>query len=250
MAAVTICSDFGAQKNKVWHCFPCFPIQRDFYNLKVLVQISSISGFSSRHRIIIFLFSFIWLLIFRCHSSLSLISSNQQKQTSKYSTGWKARTKSGCWLNVKLSPSCIAFALFPSIENSPPASLEFCLFPKSAWTVSELISTPGSGHPSLFRWDKLPPPITSLLPILYLEVYSYEGEFVHEATLPGDIFGPSEKNRYVRALLLLLHHTCMQLTWPRCSHRHPVVVHGYAVSYPHTQPLVHNLQVWVLDGFR
>ena len=22
MAAVTICSDFGAQKNKVWHCFP------------------------------------------------------------------------------------------------------------------------------------------------------------------------------------------------------------------------------------
>ena len=26
MAAVTICSDFGAQKNKVWHSFHCFPI--------------------------------------------------------------------------------------------------------------------------------------------------------------------------------------------------------------------------------
>ena len=26
MAAVTICSDFGAQKNTVWHCFHCFPI--------------------------------------------------------------------------------------------------------------------------------------------------------------------------------------------------------------------------------
>ena len=26
MAAVTICSDFGAQKNNVWHCFHCFPI--------------------------------------------------------------------------------------------------------------------------------------------------------------------------------------------------------------------------------
>ena len=26
MAAVTICSDFGAQKNKVWHGFHCFPI--------------------------------------------------------------------------------------------------------------------------------------------------------------------------------------------------------------------------------
>ena len=30
---------------------------------------------------------------------------HKQKQTSKYSTGWKARTKSGCWFNVKLSPS-------------------------------------------------------------------------------------------------------------------------------------------------
>ena len=26
MAAFTICSGFGAQKNKVWHCFHCFPI--------------------------------------------------------------------------------------------------------------------------------------------------------------------------------------------------------------------------------
>ena len=25
VAAITICSDFGAQKNKVWHCFQCFP---------------------------------------------------------------------------------------------------------------------------------------------------------------------------------------------------------------------------------
>ena len=26
MAAVTICSDFGVQENKVWHCFHCCPI--------------------------------------------------------------------------------------------------------------------------------------------------------------------------------------------------------------------------------
>ena len=26
MAAITICSDFGAPHNKVWHCFHCFPI--------------------------------------------------------------------------------------------------------------------------------------------------------------------------------------------------------------------------------
>ena len=29
MAAVTICSDFGAPKNKVWHCFHCFPISHE-----------------------------------------------------------------------------------------------------------------------------------------------------------------------------------------------------------------------------
>ena len=26
MAAIIICSDFGAPQNKVWHCFHCFPI--------------------------------------------------------------------------------------------------------------------------------------------------------------------------------------------------------------------------------
>ena len=26
MAAVTICSNFGAPQNKVWYCFHCFPI--------------------------------------------------------------------------------------------------------------------------------------------------------------------------------------------------------------------------------
>ena len=26
MAAITICSGFGAHKNKVWHCFHCFHI--------------------------------------------------------------------------------------------------------------------------------------------------------------------------------------------------------------------------------
>ena len=29
MAAVTICSDFGAQKNKVWHCFPIYILWSD-----------------------------------------------------------------------------------------------------------------------------------------------------------------------------------------------------------------------------
>ena len=32
MAAVTICSDFGAQENKVCHCFYCFPIYLPWSN--------------------------------------------------------------------------------------------------------------------------------------------------------------------------------------------------------------------------
>ena len=36
MAAVTICSDFGAQEKKVCHCFHCFPIdcQENINNLR------------------------------------------------------------------------------------------------------------------------------------------------------------------------------------------------------------------------
>ena len=49
MPAVTICSDFGAQENKVWHCFHCFPIYlpwrdgtgcHDLYFLNVEFQAS------------------------------------------------------------------------------------------------------------------------------------------------------------------------------------------------------------------
>ena len=37
MAAVTICSDFGAQKNKVCHCFHCFPIYLPSHLVKAMV---------------------------------------------------------------------------------------------------------------------------------------------------------------------------------------------------------------------
>ena len=38
MAAVTICSDFGAQKNKVWHCFHCFPnLFLQHHNMKATI---------------------------------------------------------------------------------------------------------------------------------------------------------------------------------------------------------------------
>ena len=33
MAAVTICSDFGAPQNKIWHCFHCFPIYFSWWGM-------------------------------------------------------------------------------------------------------------------------------------------------------------------------------------------------------------------------
>ena len=35
MAAITIRIDFGAQKNKVSHCFHCFPIYHQMVNTKI-----------------------------------------------------------------------------------------------------------------------------------------------------------------------------------------------------------------------
>ena len=41
MAAVTICSDFGAQENKACHCFHCFPINLPWRsNQSILKEIS------------------------------------------------------------------------------------------------------------------------------------------------------------------------------------------------------------------
>ena len=42
MAAVTICSDFGAPQNKVWHCFHCSPISNEV----ISVQFSSVQSLS------------------------------------------------------------------------------------------------------------------------------------------------------------------------------------------------------------
>ena len=40
MAAVTICSDFGAQENKVYHCFHCFPsICHEVMGLDVMILV-------------------------------------------------------------------------------------------------------------------------------------------------------------------------------------------------------------------
>ena len=42
MAAITIFSDFGAPKNKVWHCFYCFPTYFPWSDLGIVIKAEDI----------------------------------------------------------------------------------------------------------------------------------------------------------------------------------------------------------------
>ena len=46
MAAITICSDFGAQINEIWHCFHSFPIYLVWSDVALFISFL-ISGLSS-----------------------------------------------------------------------------------------------------------------------------------------------------------------------------------------------------------
>ena len=68
MAAVTICSDFGAQKNKVSHRFHCFPIYLPMKQWDAIILVFWMLSFKSTFSL--FSFTFIKRL---CSSSLSAI---------------------------------------------------------------------------------------------------------------------------------------------------------------------------------
>ena len=70
MAAVTICSDFGAQENKVCHCFHCFPIYLPWSDGTGCHDISILNVYSLKPAFSLSSFSFIKRLF---SSSLSAI---------------------------------------------------------------------------------------------------------------------------------------------------------------------------------
>ena len=78
MAAVTICSDFGAPKNKVSRCFHCFPsICHELMGPDVMILVSWMLGFKpalllSSFTFIKTLFSSSWLFAIRVVSSAYL----------------------------------------------------------------------------------------------------------------------------------------------------------------------------------
>ena len=70
MAAVTICSDFGGQENKVCHCFHCFPIYlHEVVRMDVMILVFWVLSFKSAFS----LFSFTFIKKLFSSSLLSVI---------------------------------------------------------------------------------------------------------------------------------------------------------------------------------
>ena len=100
MAAVTICSDFGAQKYKVWHCFHCFPI----YFHEVMGPDAMIFVF--------------WMLSFK--PTFSLSSSTFIKRLFSSSSLSAIRVVSSAYLRLLIFLLAI---LIPAYASSSPAFL-------------------------------------------------------------------------------------------------------------------------------
>ena len=100
MAAITICSDFGAQKNKVWHCFHCFPV----YSLEVMGPDA-----------MIFLF---WMLSFKPTFSLSTFTLIKRLVSSSSLSA--IRVVSSAYLRLLIFLPAI---LIPAYASSSPAFL-------------------------------------------------------------------------------------------------------------------------------
>ena len=132
MTAVTICSDFGAQENKVCHCFHCFPINLPWSDAMILIfwMLSFKPTFS--------LFSFTFIKRLFSSSLLSpirvmssaylrllifllaiLIAACAEEETDRTGSILKA--------GLRLGPDCGLWAMCPvsmettyQMENQPP----------------------------------------------------------------------------------------------------------------------------------
>ena len=100
MAAITICSDFGAEKNKVSHCFHCFPIYLPW---------------SDRPDAMIFVF---WMLSFKPTFSLSSFTFINRLFSS--SSLFALRVVSSAYLRLLIFFPAI---LIPACASSSPAFL-------------------------------------------------------------------------------------------------------------------------------
>ena len=166
MAAVTICSDFGAQKNKVRHCFHCLPIfpmkwwdrmpwsyiqiQFNVYNFcnqtlsqNILWGVLHIIKHSSNTILMVLRKSIIWVTIFNLSP----------------------------WSEVKVSQSCPT--LCDSMDYMVHRILQARILEWVAFSFSRVSSYPGTepGPPSLQEDSSYPSPLTLLTTHVYVHIY-------------------------------------------------------------------------------
>ena len=100
MAAVTICSDFGAPKNKVWHCFHSLPIYFPWSD--------------GTMDALIFVF---WMLSFKPTFSLSTFTFIKRLFSSSSLSAIKLVSSAYLWLLIFLLailiPACVQFFVTP-----------------------------------------------------------------------------------------------------------------------------------------
>ena len=165
MAAVTICSDFGTQKNKVWHCFHCLPIfpmkwwdqmpwsyiqiQFNVYNFcnqtlsqNILRGVLHIIKYSSNTILMVLRKSIIWVTIFNLSP----------------------------WSEVKVSQSCLS--LCDSMDYMVHRTLQARILQWAAFSFSRYLPTGTEPRPPSLQEDSSYPSMLTLLTTdVYVHIY-------------------------------------------------------------------------------
>ena len=113
MAAVTICNDFGAPKNKVWHCFHCFRIYFPCLNDQLILQVQLYLGFGNQKYSIIDHSNMSHFVYFRCSSSLNLKGNFSVLKKLIY----LVLSSFTCCQKLMICPVPPSFSIFPFISG-------------------------------------------------------------------------------------------------------------------------------------
>ena len=136
MAAVTICSDFGAPQNKVSHCFNCFPICHEVIRPDAMVLV-------------------FWTLSFK--PTFSLSSFTFIKRLFSCSSLSATRVGSSVYLRLLI---CLPVILIPACASSSPAFLMMY----SAYTLSKQGDNMQPWHTPFLIWNQtvVPSPVLTV----------------------------------------------------------------------------------------
>ena len=161
MAAITICSVFGAQKNKVWHCFHCFPIYFPWSGPDAMI----------------FVF---WMLSFKPPFSLSTFTFIKRLLSSSSLSAIRVVSSSYLrlflFLPAILIPTCVssspAFLKMYSIPNKPPKVVDIFLFSGCSYISQWLQLSLRKARSALCTWSIITRTFNPTSPL-------FKGEYVN-----------------------------------------------------------------------